>query len=610
MKQPALFVLGLALLAGHPTPATATPWKPAANTMLTQWGEKLDPADVWNVYPRPQMERAQWENLNGLWNYAVTAKDAGKPTGWNGEILVPFALEAPLSGVGRKLAPTEALWYQRTFNVAKAGSERLVLHFEAVDYQSEVWVNGKAIGTHTGGNLPFQFDITDAVENGSNEIIVRVLDAADTLGAFQLRGKQVSDNKGIWYTSVSGIWQTVWLESVPENHIDALKIDTKMSGQIKLIPAIAGSGTLRTTAYLGGKPVAQGGSEVSIPNPKLWSPTSPTLYDLKVELVDADGKVLDTVKSYAGLREVGKEKDAAGNWRFTLNGKEIFHWGPLDQGWWPDGLLTPPSEEAMLSDMQYLKDAGFNMIRKHIKVEPRRYYYHCDKMGFLVWQDQVSGGKNPEEWPGWKRLRKMKMEIKTLNADWPDAAHEQWMAELKGMIDHLYNHPSIVVWTPFNERWGQHRTMVVGEWLTQYDPSRSINIASGGNFFPVGDIADEHQYPHPDFPLDDPQYNDFIKVVGEFGGHGWPVEGHVWKLESKNWGYGGLPQTVDEYKDRYATSMKVLGELRQKGVAAGVYTQTTDVEAEINGLLTYDRKIPKIPAEKLKALHEEVGLLK
>jgi beta-galactosidase/beta-glucuronidase len=291
----------------------------------------------------------------------------------------------------------------------------------------------------------------------------------------------------------------------------------------------------------------------------------------------------------------------------------------LDQGWWPDGLLTPPSEEAMLFELGFLKKAGFNMLRKHIKVEPRRYYYHCDRMGLLVWQDQVSGGSDPK----WQRTgcpidpKTGKLKVfpnepgpgESLDAEWPDTAHEQWMAELKGMIDHLYSHPSIVVWIPFNERWGQHRTMNVGEWIVKYDPTRLINIASGGNFFPVGDVADAHSYPHPSFRCDDPRFIDFIRVVGEFGGHGWKVNGHVWKETERYFVYGDMPQSMSEFKERYAESIRMLNELREKGISGGVYTQTTDVEGEINGLMTYDRAVIKIPSEELHQIHKDNGLI-
>jgi Glycosyl hydrolases family 2, TIM barrel domain len=283
----------------------------------------------------------------------------------------------------------------------------------------------------------------------------------------------------------------------------------------------------------------------------------------------------------------------------------VFHFGPLDQGWWPDGLLTPPSDTAMRSDLDFLKAAGFNMLRKHIKVEPRRYYHYCDKIGLLVWQDQVCAfGKKPN--PSWTRLNP-----NPVDAVWPDDEHQQYMSELKGMIDTLHNHPSIVQWVPFNEAWGQHRTMDVGKWATAYDPTRQINISSGGNFWPVGHIVDHHNYPEPAFPFDqgrDGRFDGFVKVVGEFGGHGFPVEGHLWSTKAKNWGYGGLPKDMNEWLDRYKGSIRKLAELKQQGIAAGIYTQTTDVEGEINGLITYDRKVRKVSAETLAAIHRETGI--
>ena len=334
---------------------------------------------------------------------------------------------------------------------------------------------------------------------------------------------------------------------------------------------------------------------IKINNAKLWSPSSPHLYDLEISLLDSTNSVLDRVESYAGIRTVGKRMGSDGHLRLTLNGEEIFHWGPLDQGWWPDGLLTPPSDEAMLFDIEFLKSAGFNMIRKHIKVEPRRYYYHCDRIGMMLWQDQVSAGHNPK----WTRL-----EPNPEDAQWPDVEHKQFLLELERMIDHLENHPSIVVWVPFNEAWGQHRTVEVGKWVVKRDPSRLVNIASGGNFWPVGDIVDHHEYPHPQYPFNEGRDRGFIKVMGEFGGHGYPVPNHMWNADNRIWGYGGLPKSEAEFRERYATSIEKLDALRSQGIAAGVYTQTTDVEAEINGLMTYDRKVIKIPAKELAASHK------
>lgn len=583
-------------------PAPTRDTTPFQSELMTKWGESVNAENAWSEYPRPQLRRDQWQNLNGNWDYAITADNVTNvPTQWAGEILVPFCLESKLGGVKRLLDANEALWYRRTFQAESASGTRQLLNFEAVDYRCEIIVNGKKVGGHQGGNTPFSIDITDALRDGSNELIVRVEDETEQ---WQLRGKQTLNARGIWYTQVSGIWQTVWLERVSADYIKDLEIATDAkTGVISVRPVIAGRGQVRVTVKDGGKVVADGKGvakesvELKIADAKLWSPSSPHLYDIEVVLTDQEGNAVDRVKSYAGIRSVGKIKDANGHWRFTLNGESVFHWGPLDQGWWPDGLLTPPSDEAMLFDIEWLKEAGFNMIRKHIKVEPRRYYYHCDRLGMMVWQDQVSGGKNPK----WTRLA-----ANPQDAEWPEEAHEQFMREFEEMIASLENHPSIVVWTPFNEAWGQHRTVDVGKWTVKRDPSRLVNIASGGNFWSIGDIVDAHSYPNPNFPDErgaNGRFDDFIRVMGEFGGHGYPVKGHLWDANRRNWGYGGLPKTESEYKRRYVTSLKLLGELREKGIAAGVYTQTTDVEGEINGLMTYDRRVIKIPAMELSELH-------
>ncbi|MCB1130561.1 MAG: glycoside hydrolase family 2, partial [Verrucomicrobiae bacterium] len=566
-------------------------WQPVKDAMMTEWGRAVNVDNVWQEYPRPQLERADWTNLNGLWNYAVTAKDAGSPDAWNGEILVPFCPESALSGVGRLIEPSEALWYRRPLPPAREGM-RTVLNFEAVDYSTTVWVNGREIGSHTGGFTPFSFDITSALKTDGNELVVKVLDATE---GFQLHGKQKLEPGGIWYTRVTGIWQTVWLERVPQSFIRDLDFTTDIkTGRVRVEPKVSGSaGKVRVAASIDGKQVAsaEGGSSVMvrIPSPKLWSPSEPNLYDLKVELLDAKGAVVDEVKSYVALREFGKTKDANGHWRFTLNGENIFHWGPLDQGWWPDGLLTPPSEAAMVSDIDYLKAAGFNMIRKHIKVEPRRFYAHCDRVGMLMWQDQVSMGFGPQTEPKGSNPPWTRMAPDPTEGKWPAEAHKQFVTEYKRMVDHLRDVPCIASWVPFNEAWGQHRTMEVGRMAVAYDKTRPINIASGGNFWPVGDIADEHRYPDPGFPLEDKRFDDYVKVVGEFGGHGMPIEGHLWAKNAPNWGYGGLPKNLDEWKERYSRSIRILAGLRKQGIAAGVYTQTTDVEVEINGFRTYDR---------------------
>ncbi|WP_341405572.1 family 43 glycosylhydrolase [Luteolibacter soli] len=601
--------MSFALLALAAAPLPALAWQAAPGSMLTEWGEKLTPDTAWREYPRPELAREQWVNLNGLWSYAISPKEATAAPESAGEILVPFAIESSLSGVKKRITANDAIWYRREFELTPTAGKRVVLNFEAVDYQCSVRVNGTEVGSHTGGNLPFSFDITKALKPGKNTLELKVTDGTDS--GYQLHGKQVNEPHGIWYTPVSGIWQTVWLEEVAENHITAVKITPSVSGKVEI--ALTTSGPVAeasVVASLNGKEVSSvsGPSNkisFTIPSPKLWSPDSPTLYDLAITLGE------DKVKSYTGIRETTVAKDADGNLRFNLNGKPIFHWGTLDQGWWPDGLLTPPSEAAMQSDIDFLKAAGFNTIRKHIKVEPRRYYAYCDRIGMLVWQDQVSSGtgggrkKEGSSSPPWTRLGP-----DPVDATWPDAAHEQYMAELKGMIDHLYSHPAIVTWVPFNEAWGQHRTMEVGKWIVPYDPTRQVNIASGGNWWPVGNIVDEHRYPDPGFPFKQAErFDGYVKVVGEFGGHGFPVEGHLWDPNARNWGYGGLPKDKDEWLERYKKSIRVLADLKSQGVAAGIYTQTTDVEGEINGLITYDRKVRKLTPEALAAIHRGAGLI-
>lgn len=572
-------------------------WKPAETRLITEWGRTLNPDAVWAEYPRPQFQRDQWTNLNGLWSYAVTPKGADKPAQWNGQILVPFCPEAPLSGVGRLIEPTEALWYRRSLPGPTEGL-RSILTFEAVDYETTVWINGKQIGTHRGGHTPFSFDITEALNQSSeNELLVRVDDATE---GYQLHGKQKLNNQGIWYTRVTGIWQTVWLEQVPPMHLLDLDYTCDVpAGTVTVLPKITQpmeGRKVRVIASFKGQEVGRAEGRDSIllklPNAQLWSPNAPNLYDLIVELVDAQGRAVDRVKAYTALRSFGKARDARGHWHLTLNGQPLFQWGPLDQGWWPDGLLTPPSDAGMRSDIEFLKACGFNMIRKHIKVEPRRYYYHCDQLGMIMWQDQVSSGygRNRGEQsssPDWTRLNP-----EPRDANWPVAAHEQWIIEYQRMVDHLRDAACIAVWVPFNEAWGQHATMEVGKMAIDYDHTRLVNIASGGNFWPIGDFVDEHHYPHPTFPFElgrEGRFDDFVKVEGEFGGHGWPVEGHLWKSDARNWGYGGLPKSKEEWQSRYQTSIAMLAALRSQGIAAGVYTQTTDVEGEINGLLTYDR---------------------
>ena len=591
-----LLALGLLISFGGTTPAQ---WQPAENPMMTRWGKEVTPDSAWTEYPRPQFRREDsWTNLNGLWDYAVTGTGQQQPSEYDGKILVPYSIESALSGVGHLLEPDETLWYRRTLDHQLPHGHRTLLHFEAVDYDTVVTINGKEVGRHTGGSDPFTFDITDHLTDGENELVVRVIDKT---APTQLRGKQVLEPEGIYYTRVSGIWQTVWLEDVPQRRIAMTKMKPRIGeGTLRVLPTLAGSPIdgerLRVTVRDGDQVVgtADAALSVRIPDAKLWTPETPHLYDITIELLDGDGNVVDSVESYAAMREFGVRRGSDGHLRMTLNGEVIFHYGTLDQGWWPDGLLTPPSDEAMRYDVDYLKQAGFNMIRKHVKVEPRRFYSYCDRVGMLVWQDLPSAGDNPE----WVRFARNPDELEL-----PAERHEQFISELKGMVGHLRNHPSIAMWVPFNERWGQHETVGVARWLENFDVRRYINIASGGNFFPVGDIADHHSYPEPAFPLEDERLDDYVKVVGEFGGHGFVVKDHLWNPEMRNWGYGDLPETREAYQQRYVNSFEKLMQLRDRGIAGGVYTQTTDVEGEVNGLMTYDREVKKIPAEELAKLH-------
>ena len=584
----------------EPPPRT----EPVKTELVTEWGAEVTPENAWTEYPRPQMRRDDWTNLNGNWEYAIAPLGAAAmPEEADGEILVPFALESKLGGVQRLLAPDESLWYRRAFDADPADGERVLLHFEAVDYICEAFVNGTSVGTHVGGSTPFYFDVTDALRDGEDELVLRV---EDSTGEYQLRGKQDLRPSAIFYTRVSGIWGSVWTETVPADALSRLKIDTDAGdGTIAVAGFVHGGEKygqqIRVTVKDGDEEVAQEagratGVTLTVPDAKLWSPDSPHLYDLTVELLDSDGAVTDSVESYAGIRSVGTATDADGHERFTLNGETVFHLGPLDQGWWPDGLLTPPSDEAMLWEIEWLKSAGFNMIRKHIKVEPRRYYYHCDRVGIMVWQDQPAG------WPGppWGRLAP-----DPVDAQWPAPAHAQFMAELEAMIAALENHPSIVCWVPFNESWGQHRTVEVGDWTARRDPSRLVNVASGGNWWPSGDVVDYHSYPEPDFPfdIDNGRFDGYVKVIGEYGGHGLRVKGHEWDPNARIFSYGDLPTEREELQRRYEKSAKTLLDLKAKGIAGGVYTQTTDVEGEINGLMSYDRRVIKIPAEDLADLH-------
>jgi hypothetical protein len=575
--------------------------------MKTPWGEKVTAENAWRLYPRPQMQRDNWINLNGNWDYAVTKNAPSCPEKFDGKILVPFVIESSLSGVGRLLAPNETLWYRRSFDIdTKVTGKRIFLNFEQVDFRAMVFVNGREAGVpHEGGQMPFSYDITDLVKQGKNELVVSVWDpTTDFIGS---TGKQSFVPRGCFYTRTSGIGGTVWIEEVPENHIASYRVTTDIDkgevafvfeagsriqyGQKGIVEiALSENKSIKKEFRFGEKLV------VKLPRPvELWSPENPKLYNFTATLGQ------DVIKGYFGMRKIEVRKDDCGVLKIFFNNKPRFLIGTLDQGWWPDGLLTPPSEEAMAFDILKLKEMGYDMMRKHIKVEPRRYYYLCDKLGIILMQDMPSGRGNSEHRYGFYRR------------------------EFKEMVDCLYNVPSIVCWIPYNEGWGQpgefltHTTL---EWIRHYDPTRIVDGPSGWHDYEGGlahgkttkhkadgsveaaDLIDKHNYSkYPNmFPINSRR----ASFLGEFGGIGCRINGHMWT--DKTWGYGGTDKVNDLVwsQNRFIDLMNHVAKLSHGGLAGCVYTQTTDVEAENNGLITYDRKVIKFNVAALREVHEKV----
>ncbi len=578
-------------------------WAPAPSPLMTPWGEKVTVENAWREYPRPQMVREGWTNLNGLWDYAVTSvtNTPGRPERRDGKILVPFAIESALSGVGRALEPDEFLWYTRKIECTPRAGERILLHFGAVDFRAMVFIGHREVTDvpHESGNNPFTLDITDYVREGENDLTVCVWDPTDTF--VNNRGKQVRSPGGCHYTRVSGIWQTVWMESVPEKHIKSYRVFPDIDkGEVRFeFDKVEGAGEVEVTTDM----------------PKdfeCWTPENPKLYHFTATYG------ADEIKGYFAMRKFSKGRDADGHLRFFLNNRPVFILGTLDQGWWPDGLLTPPSEEAMRFDIQTLKDCGFNMMRKHIKVEPMRYYHLCDTMGLLVLQDMPCT-RGTHTCPG---------EVETVQG------YGLYRQELKDMMDALQAVPSIVMWVPYNEGWGQpgefltHSTL---DFVSRYDATRLVDGPSGawdwegGHLLPQGwdwekrvetahrpegvceasDAVDLHLYRGPSmFRTNDRR----VSFLGEFGGLGHPVEGHLWKAAKDNWGYGGIEDTKtrEGLEKTYLGLMDELAGLARRGLGGSVYTQTTDVEIEINGLLTYDRKVLKFDPAVIRAAHQRV----
>jgi beta-galactosidase/beta-glucuronidase len=577
-------------------------YTPPEFKLTTEWTMEVNPDYPHQEYPRPEMQRPEWKSLNGRWHFAFSKKDEPLPDLFKREIIVPFPVESALSGIQQEVGPEQKMWYKRTFFIPEEWSGRFVLlHFGASDWETTVYINGVEIGVHRGGYDPFSFDISAYLdERGVQEITISVWDP--TVSGHQPRGKQKIDPKGIWYTPVSGIWQSVWIEPVQYSYIDSYRATPDIDNSMLRISAnvanaVPGDSILANVTYKG-QPVNSiifaydEIGNVEIPNQQLWSTSSPNLYDLNLQLI-RKGERLDGVLAYFGMRKIAISEDKNGIKRLFLNNQPIFQLGLLDQGWWPEGLYAAPSDEALKFDIIRTQEMGFNVIRKHVKVEPARWYYHCDQLGMLVWQDMPNSDKNAE-WKGPSGIDGVEIEREFVS-------EAQYKIEFKEIIYKFYNHPCIVKWIPFNEGWGQFKTEEIYDWVVTVDSSRLIGGPSGGNYFPVGDTRDYHKYPGPEMP---PEDKDRALILGEFGGLGLPLDGHLWQSE-KNWGYINIQKQKD-LLDAYLNLIEQLKPMVKEGLAGAIYTQTTDVEGEVNGLMTYDRKVIKLKPRKLQKAHREL----
>lgn len=568
-------------------------WSIKGGNIRTRWSDSLNPELPLPEYPRPNMKRnTKWVNLNGIWDFVVNKNDSALPKEYNGKILVPFPIESSLSGVKRSLTPNECLWYRKRIAYSKDG-RNILLHFGAVDWSATVYVNGKLAGSHKGGYSNFVFNVSNLLVDGINEIVVCVKDPTDK--GFSPHGKQSLNPANIYYTASSGIWQTVWLEEVPKSYIKSVKVTSDIDNNkimiavdcpdgFNLVIEALDSGKIVKTEKLKKSKVC----ELKIDHPKLWSPEQPHLYYLAVKLL-SKGKIVDSIESYIGMRKISIGKDDNGYDRIFLNNKYYYNLGLLDQGFWPDGLYTAPTDSALLFDIIAAKAMGFNTIRKHIKIEPARWYYHADKIGILVWQDLV----NP-------------------NQGLPKGSKKEFENESLDIINSLYNYCSITTWVLFNEKWGQYDQERLTRWLKEVDPNRIVNGHSGeflyvdnklrspsANPYPASDLTDVHSYP---FPRNSIRIPGKAQVCGEFGGIAAAIDGHVWDDVNVGWGYDGL-NSVTDLQRKYKALLDTLKLLEKGGLSASIYTQPYDVEGELNGLLTYDRVVSKIPINIIERLN-------
>lgn len=582
-------------------------------SMRSVWYDKVDTACPLPEYPRPQLVRENWLNLNGKFDYAILPAAQKWAEKFDGEILVPFAVESLLSGVEKPLSPNDRLWYRKRFSVPTAmQGKNILLHFGAVDWQCEVFINRHSVGKHTGGYCAFSFDITEYLTEGENELVVCVYDPTES--GWQQRGKQVNDTHGFWYTATSGIWQTVWLEAVSDVYVQKLRFVPNIDREVIRVTTELNTDTeveIYATVSFAGDVVFSGtiekDAEIALPNAALWTPETPNLYDISLQ-VKVGGALTDAVSSYFGMRKFHVDKDSKGIMRLFLNNKPYFQKGLLDQGYWPDGGMTPPTDEAMIFDIAEMKRLGFNMLRKHIKIEPLRWYYHCDRLGMIVWQDMMSGGKYIGDFYAGFLPNIGILHVKDNKYNVFSRTEKSWRddfeCELTEMIDLLYNTVSLYCWVPFNEAWGQFDALRICAYVRKLDDTRVIDHASGWYDQGGGDVQSMHKYILP-IRMRKPDHRAF--VITEFGGYSQKEEGHMWNPK-KAFGYLMFKDKASLTAAYEKLMKKQVIPLVEKGLSGTIYTQVSDVENEVNGIYTYDRAVLKLEEDTVIALNKQLTL--